>query len=99
VPSDWHDIAVTYLVSKGLVDYEDQDSDEIVYRKSADEAVPLDKGLAAWLKTDSGKRFLPPQNPKAPGGGPGFKPGSGGRESAESILAGELDSLFGNGST
>lgn len=53
------------------IQYEDEDSDNLVFIDDNGDKVPLDKGLKLWLKTDDAKHFLPPINPGGSGGGPG----------------------------
>lgn len=53
------------------VDFESDDSDNIVFINDDGDKVPLEKGLKVWLKSEDAKHYLPPLNPGGSGGGPG----------------------------
>lgn len=62
------DLAENLHLVKGIVGYEGDDSDDVVFISDPDlDPVPLEQGIKTWIKTDAGKRWLPP----APGTGSG----------------------------
>ena len=55
------------LQGDDVVSYEDDDSDNVVFRDEEGGALPLKKGLESWAKSAVGKRFLPPSGANGSG--------------------------------
>lgn len=56
IPDALASAAVSMLSEKGIIKRGDDDSIGWVHE---DESLPLDKGVATWMKSDEGKQFLP----------------------------------------
>lgn len=74
--------ALAYLDAEGLVRYESDQSDKIVFGKHVEGEVSdeLEVGVGKWLKTDEAKTYLPPKNARGSGdlgGGGAPNPGAG----------------------
>ena len=89
VPADRLAVAASHLLHEGLVGYAGDDSDDIQYRIADGEPTTLEKGVAAFIKSETGRIFLPPQNPGGSGGGPGRVGGAGGND-VDSLLTGAV---------
>lgn len=67
------------LQGEGLVNYEDDDGDAVVFKDEDGGALPLKKGLESWAKSAVGKRFMPATGAAGSGERPrGGREGSGG---------------------
>jgi cell division protein FtsB len=79
IDGDRFEAAYALLEHTGkIVKAEDPDSDEAFFRDSSlGDAVALEVGLGAWLKTDMAKIYLPPSGTRGAGSRPGARPGNG----------------------
>lgn len=91
--------ALAWLDSEGMVRYESDQSDRLVFGKQIEGQIPdeLDAGVATWVKSDEGKTFLPPTNAKGSGDrGGALAPNSAGTDLRTQASEG-LRHVFGGG--
>lgn len=77
VPADRVGVAMAVLKEQGVIDTE-KGGWKGKDRLGMDAVLGLDEGAASWLKSDTGKLFLPPSPAQGTGGGPGFGAGPAG---------------------
>jgi vacuolar-type H+-ATPase subunit I/STV1 len=66
VPAHQLKAAVAVLKEDGLLGYDEEDEDRLVFKSGA-EVLDIQEGLKSWLKGDDGKYFVPSKNPKGSG--------------------------------
>ena len=95
------DHALAVLKDRGLLTYTSEEADGTPGFKGENEygqeaVLPMDKGLAAWLKTDDGKAFMPASDRRGNGDRGGRRPetGTGTPQSAEAIVNNALGGLL-----
>lgn len=72
------------LQGEGLVSYEDDDTDNVVFKDEGG-ALPLKKGLESWAKSAVGKRFMPASSASGSG-----ERSRGGREASKGASNGAV---------
>jgi len=84
VPSDRIPHAMAYLGSLDLLTLGDDDAPGFKGKDKfgSDAVLPLADGIAAWMKTDAAKMYLPPSGAQGDGDGNGGTGGSGHRDAS-----------------